>query len=133
MIRAVSILKDSRINAYNVLFEITIDRYRELTADVLRKNEFQRRRVRSSKTVYSLLKSDLLRKCVIPPVVLAVTTPIGRLADTDNAGFEQLLADNAESLVILDGLQRTYTILDLLNELETGGDAGSLTTVLKST
>lgn len=132
MIKAVSVLEDHRINAYNVLFEISIEQYRSLTQDVLRKNEFQRKRVRSSKTVYSLLRSDLQRQCVIPPVVLAVTTEIGGLAATDNAGFEDLLTTNANHLVILDGLQRTYTILDLVSELESASDDAVLRDVLAS-
>lgn len=131
MIRAVSVLEDHRINAYNVLFEISIERYRELTRDVLKKNEFQRRRVRSSKTVYSLLRSDLQRQCVIPPVVLAVTTEIGGLAATDHPGFQDLLTENADHIVILDGLQRTYTILDLVADLEASNDPG-LAAVLSS-
>jgi len=132
MIRAVSVLKDLRINAYNVLFEVSIERYRDLTRDVLRKNEFQRKRVRSSKTVYSLLRSDLQRQCVIPPVVLAITTEIEGLAATDHAGFERLLIDNSKHLVILDGLQRTYTILDLLSDLENAHDEAVLREVLES-
>ncbi|WP_200946318.1 hypothetical protein [Rhodanobacter sp. Root480] len=132
MIKAVSVLKDLRINAYNVLFEVSIERYRELTRDVLRKNEFQRKRVRSSKTVYSLLRSDLQRQCVIPPIVLAVTTEIEGLAATDHAGFENLLTVNSDHLVILDGLQRTYTILDLLSDLENSNDDAVLREVLGS-
>jgi hypothetical protein len=72
--RAVSDLFDRRINSRNILIEITLGEYLELVQGVLHKNEFQRRRVRSSKTVYALLKSDLERGCIIPPVVLALAS-----------------------------------------------------------
>lgn len=128
--KAVSCLKDSRIGAYNVLFEVTIGQYVELVSPVLRKNEFQRRRVSSSKTVYSLLRHDLKRECVIPPVVLALTAQEGSFGDGNLGQFESFLAEHKESLVILDGLQRTYTILDLVNDLKGRGDIEGLEEVL---
>lgn len=114
-------LYDSRINARNILVEATIEEYRDLVSEVLQKNEFQRKRVRSSKSVYALLKEDLLRECIIPPIVLALTKTI----DFDKGGdeeFEDAIRDNKDYLVILDGLQRTYTIIDLLEELQSSSD-----------
>lgn len=128
--KAVSCLKDSRIGAFNVLFEVSIADYVELVSPVLKKNEFQRRRVSSSKTVYSLLRHDLRRECVIPPVVLALTAQDGDLNVGELAQFETFLQANKESLVILDGLQRTYTIIDLVNELKDRGDFDGLNEVL---
>ena len=107
---------DSRINATNVLVEMNISEYEVLVKDVVQKNEFQRKRVRSSKTIYTLLKEDLLKECVIPPIVLALTNSEINLHQDDD-DFWGMLIGNKNHLVILDGLQRTYTILELLNEL----------------
>lgn len=129
--KVVSCLPDARINAHNILLELSFGEYEELVKGVLKKNEFQRRRVRSSKTVYSLLKSDLRRQCVIPPVVLALTTEISGFNPEDPESFVGPLVRHQDALVILDGLQRTYTILDLLDELREAGDKVELNSVRK--
>ena len=113
-------LYDSRIGANNVLVELTVKNYEELVKDVLERNEFQRKRVRSSKTVYALLKKDLLLQCVIPPIVLAITNNID-ISDNDEALYNSL-RNNKDHLVILDGLQRTHTIFELLSELRASED-----------
>ena len=110
-------LRDQRIDAVNVLAEMTLSEYAGLISGNLDKNEFQRRRVSSSKTVYSLLKEDMRKGCVIPPLVLALTEQIGDIDDLDNDGLAELIVNGASGLVILDGLQRTHTIIDLLNEV----------------
>jgi len=133
--KVASHLKDHRIDATNTLIEMEIGEYELLIKGVLDKNIFQRKRVRSSKTVYSLLKQDLMRQCVIPPVVLALTTSIRDYDDRVAGDGDRFLGDvrgAAESLVILDGLQRTYTILDLLTELSNKNDEESLKAVRSS-
>ncbi|HCT41024.1 MAG TPA: hypothetical protein DF427_07610 [Moraxellaceae bacterium] len=128
--KVASCLHDNRINAHNVLIEISIGDYEAMVKPVLDKNEFQRKRVRSSKTVYSLLRSDLTKQCVIPPVVLALTSSVGDFDINDTDGFEAFLGVNQEHLVILDGLQRTHTILDLVQELRASSDEQTLRSVL---
>lgn len=120
--RIASDLYDSRINAKNVLVEMTIKEYEDLVKDVLTKNEFQRKRVRSSKTVYALLREDLLKQCVIPPIVLALTNQI----EFDDESFENELKCNRDHLVILDGLQRTHTIFDLLADIRSKNDIDAI-------
>lgn len=115
--RLVSELHDRRINATNVLVEITIREYLSLARDILHKNAFQRRRVRSSKTVYSLLRTDLERGCIIPPIVLALTSSSTNFEDHRD-DFSEFLEGNKDHLVILDGLQRTYTMIDLVDSLD---------------
>jgi len=127
--RIASNLYDSRIHSRNLLVEITIGEYELFVNDVLEKNEFQRRRVRSSKTVYALLKEDLLKQCIIPPIVLALTNDV-EFDQDDDESFKTALTQNKDHLVILDGLQRTYTIVDLLAELRASGDDESLQKVL---
>lgn len=104
-------IHDDRIKAWDVLFDFTIGEYLDAVRDVVRNNEFQRKRVSSSKSVYSLLGEDILQGCVIPPIVLALSNPsIHADAKTE---FEGLVKQHYGDLLILDGLQRTYTLLDL--------------------
>lgn len=118
---------DNRIKAYNLLFEISIGDYYQMSKSIIDKNEFQRRRVKSSSTVYSLLKKDLLSGCIVPPIVLA-------LSDKDfdpEKGFEEkqiteYINREQKRLIILDGLQRTFTIRDLFKDLEYSQDEESL-------
>jgi hypothetical protein len=119
-------LYDARIEASNVLVEMSIAEYENLIKNVLRNNIFQRKRVRSSKTVYALLKHDLMRECVIPPVVLALTSGAEEYNKEAEESLITQIKENSDNLVILDGLQRTHTILDLLDELRTNKDEAGI-------
>lgn len=103
---------DKRVDSYNYMFELSIREYYELSKNIIQQNEFQRKRVRSSKTIYSLLKADLLNGCLIPAIVLAFY---------DESPKDKNLADeivnHSDRLVILDGLQRTFTIHELVKEV----------------
>lgn len=113
---------DNRIDSLNLLIETTIEEYYNLSKNILDNNEFQRRRVKSSSSVYSLLKTDLRQGCVIPPIVLALAIEAKPKKEETNEILLQTIAGSNEKLIILDGLQRTYTIRDLVNELNTKGD-----------
>ncbi len=130
--RATSCLYDSRIHAYNVLVDMSIEDYISLSQPIIEQNVFQRRRVRSSKTVYTLLKNDLKQQCVIPPIVLALTSEINDFNNEDLSVFPGYLDANKDHLVILDGLQRTYTILELARELNSVHDTEQLSVLLAS-
>lgn len=119
-----SILKDGRINAENYLIEISIGEYLDLARDVVKNNEFQRKRVSSSKTVYSLLKNDILQGCVIPPIVLALTSS-GKIELTDE-NLPSVLKSQQKNLMILDGLQRTHSFMDLEDDLGKRADENAL-------
>lgn len=110
-----SILEDKKVSANSVLIELSIRDYLELAKKIYKKNNFQRKRVRSSRTVYSLLKTDMLQGCVIPPVVLAYTRPVGTL----EANLEQALREDGDHFVLLDGLQRSLTLMEV--EADTAG------------
>jgi hypothetical protein len=123
----INIIFDNRIKAFNLLFEINIEEYYEMSKSILDKNEFQRRRVKSSSTVYSLLKKDLLEGCIIPPIVLALTD----VEFNSSNGFEpeyinSYIKSKQDRLIILDGLQRTFTIRDLYKDLESTKDYANL-------
>ena len=103
---------DNKIGAYNYSIETTISEYYELIKDCLKSNEYQRRRVSSSESVYNLLKRDLIEGCVMPPIVLAICEQ-----SIDDTNILSSIA-SASNLKILDGLQRTYTIRDIVNEYD---------------
>jgi len=111
-----SILVDQRINAYNVLIEISAVEYVEIAKEIILNNELQRKKVKSSGTVYSLLKQDLKNGCLIPAISLAYKeNSITGIESITPALIERILADR-KNLLILDGLQRTLLLLDIASE-----------------
>jgi hypothetical protein len=123
--KLISTILDGRINAKNHLLEISVGQYLVIAKSILDNNEFQRRRVKSSPTLYSLLKEDLLRGCVIPSIVLAYSND--NAVDLNDKVIECFILDKSEELLILDGLQRTESMLELEAELNSRGDSESLT------
>lgn len=127
-------LIDTKINGLNVAVEMTIGEYAELANAILASNEFQRRRVKTSGRTYELLRRDLFDGCIMPPLILAVTEHYGgqiaakilgivnkgKLLKKDSDLLERhiLQAINAKELIILDGLQRTHTIRQCIDEAE---------------
>lgn len=104
-------IEDFRIKAKNFLVEMSLKEFYLLSKDILHNNEYQRKRVGSSNTVYSLLKDDLKKGCLIPPIVLAYPEEVN-----DARNLISGIQENKNKIVILDGLQRSYTIRDLFAE-----------------
>jgi len=126
-VELISKIYDNRINAVNILFEMSIEEYYLLSTEILTKNKFQRRRVKSSSTVYSLLKEDLVVGCIIPPIVLAISDK--EFKDNSNLKeerYNEYIQEKQDKLIILDGLQRTFTIRDLYKELNDSEDSSRL-------
>jgi hypothetical protein len=115
---ALLILYDARIKAHNVLFSMTVGEYLDSVGKVRDKNPFQRRRVSGSKTVYSLLKQDIEQGCVIPPIVLALNDSVARTTPLSKDEAVQLIMTRACDLLILDGLQRTNTLVEATTGLD---------------
>ena len=109
---------DHRINSTNLYVETTFGEYLEFAQAIIKNNDLQRKRVKTSKTVYSLLKNDLKRGCVIPPLVLAVTKR-NAITPATISGDELLnyIKTHTNETLILDGLQRTYTLIDANTEM----------------
>ena len=116
--RIVSIIDDGLLSAKSLLLEMTISEYLTIGSQVLQKNRYQRRRVQGGTAMYSLLFKDLLHKCTMPPLVLAFDdnqTGLNLNKDTSDAELNRII--KAENLLILDGLQRTYTMLSICSDL----------------
>lgn len=118
-------LIDTKIMGVNIGAELTVGEYLSFVPGILNKNEYQRRRVKSSGKTYDLLRKDLIQGCVMPPIILAVTNAYGVELDglvnkTMGEGSESKCWSEIEEfirkaatdgeLLILDGLQRSLTI-----------------------
>lgn len=115
---------DHKVESINVLLETTLGEYNDLSEFILKSNEFQRKKIHSKGTVYTLLKEDLKSGIVVPPIVLALSIELEldfKLGLTIQ-NVQALLSEHMEKLIILDGLQRTYTIRDLIAELRQNKD-----------
>lgn len=110
-----SILRDDRIKANNVLFEMEIGEYLDIAKNIINNNEFQRKRVKSSSSIYSLLREDLQKGCIIPPIVLALGEE--HITEFNELTIIQDVIKMQNKLLILDGLQRTYSMMDIQDTL----------------
>ena len=113
--KIVSEIEDIRISSKNFLLEMSVREYLQLAPEIIENNKFQRKRLKSATRIYANLKRDLEIGCVIPPIVLALNN---EKKDIKPGELQRFLFGNKESIMILDGLQRTYTFLDLENELD---------------
>ena len=112
----ISRMYDNRISAESIIIEIKYKEYLKFATEIIKNNELQRKKVNSSKTVYSLLKDDLKQGCIIPPIVLAISD--GEYErDWDDTKVLSFIEENLKRLLILDGLQRTYTLIRAQDEL----------------
>lgn len=129
MAKVKSILNDERIGAYNALIEISIGEYLSFAKDIIDQNEFQRKRVIKGR-IKDILRDDLLRNCLIPSIVLAIADPsVSRVVDSNDYQRAQLIIDNAiadKQILIIDGLQRTYVLMGLEDDLKRTKDENSL-------
>ncbi len=120
--KVLSFIPDHRINATNVLIEISITDYLEFANYILKNNDYQRKKVIKS-NLQETLRLDLLKGCTIPPIVLAVKKeeidPDFDYLTFSDAEYITTLIDKKEML-ILDGLQRTFVILDLHQDIKEG-------------
>ncbi|QNP40508.1 hypothetical protein [Lysobacter solisilvae (ex Woo and Kim 2020)] len=125
-------LFDKKVKGVNVSIDISIGDYWQLAQPVLRENELQRPRVAAKGKPYQLLQRDLIEGCVMPPIIVALKRNAQANIDEVLAGLRNGVIPNAErdllaaeierafnsrEVLILDGLQRTYTIGDCIAQL----------------
>ena len=116
--RVLSVINDGLLQATNALLEMTIGEYLDIGLRILHNNQYQRKRVSRSSSVYSLLNEDMKRLCSIPTIVLAFTDGAPEVDLHEGMPEDELrrLLSN-DNLIILDGLQRTYTMRDVDSDL----------------
>ena len=116
--KIVSKIYDGLLKAQSLLFEISVSEYLTIGKHVLKNNKYQRRRVQNAPTMYGLLGHDLLHLCTMPPLVLSFKEGVvvqDMTVDTSEEELQSIMAP--ENLLILDGLQRTYTMLGVLDDI----------------
>jgi hypothetical protein len=116
--KVLSVIKDDRIDSTSVLMDMTFDEYLQLVTGAEQNLEIQRRIVKGFKP-YERLREDLKSGCLIPAPVLAIAQ--GFLPDaTQEQHFADALANiNPEQVYIVDGLQRTNAIQQVVESLDT--------------
>lgn len=115
--KIVSKIYDGLLKAQSLLFEMTVSEYLAIGQSVLKNNKYQRRRVQNAPTMYGLLGHDLLHLCTMPPLVLSFKEGVSIRELTVDTCEEVLQSQmDPDNLLILDGLQRTYTMLSVLND-----------------
>lgn len=120
--KIMSKIYDQRINSWNLYVESSFGEYLKFAQKIINNNDLQRKRVKTSKTIYSLLKADLQKGCIMPPLVLALIKK--KVIDAEKPDEEKLLeyiTENSDDVLILDGLQRTYTLIDADAEMQKCG------------
>lgn len=110
--KSLSKIFDEFLQADNILIEMSIEEYLNIARKIINNNEYQRNRVRSSLSIYSLLRNDLKKLCTMPTIVLAFKDE-GIAYDEG----EEVFVNFVDNLMIMDGLQRTYSLIDVYNEL----------------
>lgn len=118
-------LTDGKISGVNIAAEMTIGEYLEFLPDILNNNPYQRKKVGSSGKTYDLLRADLIKGCVIPPIILGVTEKHEEelrpmISIVSNNAHDERAWSSIENVVkkavsdndvlILDGLQRSLTM-----------------------
>lgn len=117
-----SYIKDHKVEAVNVLAELSVGDYLRVAQSILDDNEFQRKRVIKS-TVSRQLKADLETGCTMPSIILAISEEIvNHSFDYEKAKETDInkIISNAfdqHKLLIIDGLQRTNILIELEKEL----------------
>jgi hypothetical protein len=135
-------LVDKKIRALNVAVSFSLEEYHALAVHILEKNEFQRNKVSAVGKVYQLLKQDLISGCVMLPIIIAIdsmagTSPDaivinslneGEVSKNDREKLYTIIASqiNEKNCIILDGLQRTYTVLEAFKETKGAIGKGTL-------
>ena len=120
---------DNRINAHNILTEISIGEYLEIANFISKNNPLQRKRLKSYSSIYNLLKEDIKIGCMIPPIVLALSNDIQENIDINNADNGVIISyinRYKDKLIILDGLQRTHLLIDIDQDLRSENNRDAL-------
>lgn len=122
-IRVFDLEEDKKVSGKCLLIDITIGDYVELIQNNLENLPLQRGKVISRKSdVYKRLQEDLKNNTIMPPLSLVVSKKFSNIIKDirDIRKLEQTINEKIdnESLSILDGLQRTYCILNVIDDLK---------------
>lgn len=122
-IKVFDLKEDKKVGGKCLLIDITIGDYVELIQNNLENLPIQRGKVISRKRdVYNRLRKDLEDGTIMPPLSLVASKELSDIIKDikDTKKLEDIINDkiNKKSLSILDGLQRTYCILNAIDDLK---------------
>lgn len=114
MFNEISVLKDSCSHSYSIMTTMKISDYLDLVKDCQQLNA-QRDvlRTRAATTIRKRLIDDITKGAIIPPIVLGIVIPEDEHVDIEN--FEGIFNRVKESIVIIDGIQRTESLKKAIN------------------
>ncbi|MCH8535913.1 MAG: hypothetical protein LAT51_12640 [Flavobacteriaceae bacterium] len=110
---------DLRTNTAVLYAQIYISEYFDLIGENY--NQFQLQRRKEKHKGYKRLKADLKKGALLPTITLAIEPSVAQsfLDKVNNDKFDELLTQlkgAKENIYILDGLQRTHLIKELIEE-----------------
>jgi hypothetical protein len=108
--------KDLRTNTNVVYAQINISDYLDLVGEDFDRFAIQRRREKHK--AYKRMSSDIVKGALLPPITLAISpekiNPFVTLINRNQDASLVRMLRSTDSIYILDGLQRTYIIHDLV-------------------
>lgn len=118
--------EDKKVRGTCLLIDITIGDYDELIRNNLENLPIQRGKVSRQRDVYKRLRKDLKDGTIMPPLSLVASKELSdTIKDTeDTTRIEDIINEkiSKKSLSILDGLQRTYCILNVIDDLKNNSE-----------
>jgi len=137
--RIFDLKEDKKVNAKCLLVDITIDDYIELIEENLEDLDIQRGKILSRKQdVYKRLIEDLKEGTIIPPISLVLkekSTVHEKIKDEkDLKSIEEIINKEIKKgdFSILDGLQRTYCILNVRDDIGDSEEDNFLNTRIRA-
>lgn len=117
-LEVIGFTKDFRTNTNVVYCQISIQEYFTLIGENY--NKFQLQRRKEKHRGYKRLKDDLSKGALIPSITLAIEPSIAQqfiplLENQNKNEIQKFLARAKDKIYILDGLQRTHKIKELLD------------------
>jgi hypothetical protein len=116
-----SFIQDKRVDCWSALIEFQVDEYLSLVENAYHSRggiRFQREPLRttSARRIRSRLVDDLKRGAVIPPLVIGIVIAdeeweqLAQISKVED--IKKLIRDKANSLSIIDGMQRTTALME---------------------
>lgn len=112
--------KDLKTNTNILYAQIDIVDYLNFVGEDFDRFEIQRRR--ETHKGYSRMKTDIINGTQLPPITLAIDPDVADLyipaIEKGNFKIVESKLHNTSDIFILDGLQRTYIIKDIINDVK---------------
>lgn len=124
-----NILKDLRVDCFSVMENISVGNYLNMIYEVYENKgnisgQREPLKTKSAITIRNRMKSDVIRGTILPPIVVGIVVnldnfeEIERMVKVENYnGIKDIInsVDNG-SLSIIDGMQRTTSLLEAVSE-----------------